>query len=58
MINRLSIEDLEQLKTKEKDITVLDVRPKIDFQTGHIDGAVSLPLHTFCDRTSELQKTQ
>ena len=58
MINRISINDLEQLKEKGKDFTVLDVRPKINFQTGHIDGAVSLPLHTICDRSSELQKKQ
>ncbi len=58
MINRISIKDLDQLKEKGKDITILDVRPKINFQTGHIDGAVSLPLHTICDRSSELQKTQ
>ncbi|MHA2359712.1 MAG: Nif3-like dinuclear metal center hexameric protein [Candidatus Thorarchaeota archaeon] len=58
MINRISIEDFEQLKFQKKDITVLDVRPKANFQTGHIDGAVSLPLHTICDRTSELQKKQ
>ncbi|MHA2047220.1 MAG: Nif3-like dinuclear metal center hexameric protein [Candidatus Thorarchaeota archaeon] len=58
MINRISIDDFENLKVQEKDIKILDVRPIINFQTGHIDGAISMPLHTICDRSSELQKKQ
>lgn len=58
MINQISIEDFEKLKAKEKDFTVLDVRQSLNFQSGHIDGAISLPLHSIYDGASELQKNQ
>ncbi|MHA2201685.1 MAG: rhodanese-like domain-containing protein [Candidatus Thorarchaeota archaeon] len=55
MINRISINDLEQLKEKGKDFTVLDVRPKINFQTGHIDGALDVITSCSCIKRAGIQ---
>ena len=36
------------------DVTVLDVREPVEWQHGHIDGAVHIPLHELVARLGEL----
>ena len=38
--------------------TVLDVRPAEEYRSGHIAGAISLPLHELQDRLAELPRDQ
>lgn len=39
-------------------VTVLDVRPREEYRSGHIAGAISLPLHELKDRLTELPRNQ
>jgi rhodanese-related sulfurtransferase len=39
-------------------VTVLDVRPTEEYRSGHIAGAMSLPLHELKDRLAELPRDQ
>ena len=39
-------------------VTVLDVRPPEEYRSGHIAGAISLPLHELQDRLAELPRDQ
>jgi rhodanese-related sulfurtransferase/DNA-binding transcriptional ArsR family regulator len=39
-------------------VTVLDVRPTEEYRSGHIAGAISLPLHELQDRLAELPRNQ
>jgi rhodanese-related sulfurtransferase len=39
-------------------VTVLDVRPTEEYRSGHIAGAVSIPLHELMDRLAELPHDQ
>jgi rhodanese-related sulfurtransferase len=39
-------------------VTVLDVRPSEEYQSGHIAGAISIPLHELQDRLAELPRDQ
>ncbi|BAH48282.1 MBL fold metallo-hydrolase [Rhodococcus opacus] len=39
---------------REKDITVLDVRQRNEYDDSHIDGAINIPLHELADRQSTL----
>lgn len=39
-------------------VTVLDVRPTEEYRSGHIAGAVSLPLHELQERLAELPRDQ
>jgi rhodanese-related sulfurtransferase len=37
---------------------LLDVREEWEFQAGHIEGAVPMPMNTISDRLSELDRQQ
>jgi hydroxyacylglutathione hydrolase len=39
---------------REKDITVLDVRQRNEYEKSHIDGAINIPLHELADRRGSL----
>jgi rhodanese-related sulfurtransferase/predicted transcriptional regulator len=39
-------------------VTVLDVRPTEEYRSGHIAGAISIPLHELTDRLTELPHDQ
>ncbi|MBI3798366.1 MAG: metalloregulator ArsR/SmtB family transcription factor [Deltaproteobacteria bacterium] len=39
-------------------VTVLDVRPPEEYRSGHIAGAMSLPLHALQERLAELPRNQ
>ena len=40
---------------QKEDITILDVREVDEFQAGHIDGAVNVPLSTLEEQYSQLE---
>ncbi len=55
-INSISTTDLEQQLKEKKDIAILDVREKDEFKTGHIKGAINMPLSAF--DVSKLKKQE
>ena len=48
----------EQLRRRleEGDVVVLDVRPENEFKAGHIEGALSIPIHDLKRRLRELSR--
>ena len=51
----LSAEQLSQ-RIKHGDVLVLDVRPENEFNAGHIEGALSIPIHDLKRRLRELSR--
>ena len=43
-------------RTERDEVTVLDVRPREEFEAGHIPGAVSIPLDELRERLDELPR--
>jgi ArsR family transcriptional regulator len=43
-------------RLKAGDVTVIDVRPALEYEAGHIAGALSVPLETLDDRLRDLPK--
>jgi len=41
----ISCEELKQKKENGEDIIILDVRNTDEFEAGHIEGAINVPLH-------------
>jgi len=39
-----------------EDMTIVDVRPRIEYDAGHIEGAISLPLEELPERFKEIDK--
>lgn len=48
-------EELAQ-RVREKDVVVIDVRPTHEFHSGHIPGAISIPLAELKDRLDEIPR--
>ena len=46
--------DLAAFRERDADTVVLDVRRNAEWQDGHIDGALHIPLHELLDRTGEV----
>ncbi len=44
------------MKIESGKITILDVRPEAEFNTGHIANAISIPIEQLADRMKELPK--
>lgn len=42
------------IRLRDRDLVLIDVRPQSEFDAGHIEGAVSVPLDELIDRASEL----
>ncbi|MFW5901130.1 MAG: ArsR/SmtB family transcription factor [bacterium] len=51
----VSLEELEE-KLQREDVLVIDVRPHIEYEFGHIPGAESLPVNELLDKLNELPK--
>lgn len=45
-------------RAREGTVLVLDVRPRVEFEAGHIPGALSVPLDELADRLGELPRGQ
>jgi rhodanese-related sulfurtransferase len=50
---RISPEELQGAMRK-KEILLIDARPEVEFQAGHLPGAVSMPIDTLSRRINEL----
>ena len=50
---RISIDNLQERMNRDE-VVLLDVRPEIEFQAGHLPGAVSMPLDELEQRLGEL----
>lgn len=50
---RISIDDLQDRLGKDE-VVLLDVRPEVEFQAGHLPGAISIPLDELEQRLDEL----
>lgn len=50
--------DAKELRRRLRagEVTVIDVRPAVEYEAGHIDGALSIPLGALDERTRELPK--
>ncbi|MGC6769223.1 rhodanese-like domain-containing protein [Enterococcus sp. LJL51] len=57
MYHTVMIPEFEQL-LKQQSLTILDVRELDEFEAGHIEGAVHLPLSSFPEGVSELKQEQ
>lgn len=53
----VSQKELLRLLESRKDVVILDVRPKEEYESGHIPGAVSIPLDELPHRIRTLDKT-
>lgn len=53
----ISARELER-RIKEGDVTVIDVRPREEYQAGHIQGALSVPVHELKRGRSVLPKNR
>lgn len=51
----ISLEDLRR-RMREGDVTVIDVRPEEEYQSGHIAGALSIPVAQLKRRLSEIPR--
>lgn len=45
-------------KMQQEDITIIDVRPQQEFETGHIAGALNIPVDKLPEKLNELSKDQ
>jgi rhodanese-related sulfurtransferase len=45
-------------KMKQEDVTIIDVRPKQEFNKGHIAGALNIPVEELSDKLNDLPEDQ
>jgi rhodanese-related sulfurtransferase len=50
---RISVEELRE-KMSRNEILLIDARPEVEFQSGHLPGAVSLPIEALAGHMDEL----
>jgi rhodanese-related sulfurtransferase len=56
-VDQLSVEELHQMSTGDRNMTIVDVRAPSEFQGFHIEGAVNIPAPDLRNRYSELDPT-
>lgn len=54
-LNAVSLEELET-RYQNDDVLLLDVRPSIEYQFGHITGAISFPVNELLNNLNEFSK--
>ncbi len=47
-----------QLRLRSGDVTLIDVRPRDEYEAGHLSGAISIPLYQLEQRVDELPRDQ
>ncbi|HFI0463623.1 TPA: rhodanese-like domain-containing protein [Streptococcus suis] len=57
MINQISVQTLKALK-KDKNIQVIDVRESGEYASGHVPGAINMPLSLLPYTFQDLKKDQ
>ena len=55
--NAVSLDELESM-VSNRNILLLDVRPSIEFEFGHITGAISVPMNELMDQLKTISKNQ
>lgn len=55
LVEQFHIEDIESLK-KDKNNLFIDVRSEVEYQSGHIDGAINIPLDELRNHLNEIDK--
>jgi rhodanese-related sulfurtransferase len=55
-MNKISSEDAKKIMGVEKNIVILDVRTEDEYNEGHIDKSVLIPLDDLKDRVQEMLK--
>jgi len=54
-LNAVSIEDLESM-IRNENVLLLDVRPSVEFEFGHITGALSVPMNELMEQLKNIKK--
>jgi len=54
---QISADEL-RVRLRQGDVVLLDVRPRVEYQAGHLPGAISIPLDELERRLSELPETK
>jgi rhodanese-related sulfurtransferase/predicted transcriptional regulator len=54
-LNAVSIDELENM-IENKNVLLLDVRPSIEYEFGHITGAVSVPMNELMEKLKSITK--
>ena len=57
LVDQFHIEDIESLK-KDKNNLFIDVRNEDEYQSGHIDGAINIPLDELRNHLNEIDKNK
>ena len=57
LVEQFHIEDIESLK-KDKNNLFIDVRSEDEYQSGHIDGAINIPLDKLRNHLNEINKNK
>ncbi len=53
-VTKVSVYELKQKLEKEENVVLLDVRQESSFDTGHIEGAISIPIAELSHRYQEI----
>lgn len=54
-LNAVSVDELESM-IKNENVLLLDVRPSIEFEFGHISGAISVPMNELMEQLKSISK--
>jgi rhodanese-related sulfurtransferase/DNA-binding transcriptional ArsR family regulator len=54
-LNAVSIDDLESM-IRNENVLLLDVRPSVEFEFGHITGALSVPMNELMEQLKNIEK--
>ena len=54
-LNAVSIDDLESM-IRNENVLLLDVRPSVEFEFGHITGALSVPMNELMEQLKNIKK--
>jgi hydroxyacylglutathione hydrolase len=55
-VTQISAEDLHEMVTGSEKFILLDVRAPLEFEDGHIEGAINIPVADLRERHAELKK--
>jgi rhodanese-related sulfurtransferase len=55
--NQVSVEELAAMKSSEATLQIIDVRSYGEFDSGHVPGAISIPMETLESRLPELNQS-
>lgn len=56
IVTDVSIEEAKEIIESQEDLIILDVRTKEEFDAGHIEGAIQIPVEELKNRVSEIEE--